>query len=128
VSNQVRHPIFARMYARLSPRADARGVAEHRRELLASLSGRVLERPASLLRARAPQPSAHRRHLAARRRLEHLPAPRRGCHAARDTETAITAAGFTIEQCRGFPFKGGPITAPPILGLARRPLTGDDAA
>jgi SAM-dependent methyltransferase len=46
-----------------------------------------------------------------------------GCHAARDTEAAIRAAGFTVEQCRRFPFKGGPITAPHILGLARRPWT-----
>ena len=44
-----------------------------------------------------------------------------GCHAARDTEAAIREAGFTVERCRRFPFKGGPITAPHILGLARRP-------
>ena len=44
-----------------------------------------------------------------------------GCHAARDTEAAIRAAGFQIERCRRFPFKGGPVTAPHILGVARRP-------
>ena len=43
-----------------------------------------------------------------------------GCHAARDTEAAIRAAGFEIERCRRFPFKGGPVTAPHILGVARR--------
>ena len=43
-----------------------------------------------------------------------------GCHAARDTEGAIRAAGFTIEACRRFPFKGGPVTAPHVLGTARR--------
>jgi ubiquinone/menaquinone biosynthesis C-methylase UbiE len=43
VRDQVHHPLFARLYARMSPRADARGVAEHRRELLAGLSGRVIE-------------------------------------------------------------------------------------
>jgi ubiquinone/menaquinone biosynthesis C-methylase UbiE len=37
------HPIFARIYMRESAGADRRGVAEHRRELLAGLSGRVLE-------------------------------------------------------------------------------------
>ena len=44
-----------------------------------------------------------------------------GCHTARDTEGAIRAAGFTVERCRRFPFKGGPVTAPHILGIARRP-------
>lgn len=40
----VRHPRFARYYARLSVVADVRaGVAEHRAELLAGLSGRVIE-------------------------------------------------------------------------------------
>ena len=43
-----------------------------------------------------------------------------GCHAARDTERAIREAGFSVERCRRFPFKGGPVTAPHILGLARR--------
>jgi ubiquinone/menaquinone biosynthesis C-methylase UbiE len=44
-----------------------------------------------------------------------------GCHCARDTEHAIRQAGFAVERCRRFPFKGGPVTAPHILGLARRP-------
>ena len=39
----VRHPIFARVFARLSDAALARGQADHRRELLAGLSGRVIE-------------------------------------------------------------------------------------
>ncbi|MBT2385258.1 class I SAM-dependent methyltransferase [Streptomyces sp. ISL-11] len=40
----VHHPVFARVYARLSPIVDERGgVAEHRRRLLAGLSGRVIE-------------------------------------------------------------------------------------
>jgi SAM-dependent methyltransferase len=38
-----RHPLFARYYAWLSPRMEKRGTAEHRRELLAGLSGRVVE-------------------------------------------------------------------------------------
>src|SRR3954452_21086910 len=37
------HPIFARAYIKGSPGAEKRGVAEHRRENLAGLSGRVLE-------------------------------------------------------------------------------------
>ena len=37
------HPFFARMWLRLSPRGERRGVAEHRSELLAGLSGRVVE-------------------------------------------------------------------------------------
>jgi ubiquinone/menaquinone biosynthesis C-methylase UbiE len=38
----VHHPLFARWYARIAP-AMERGIAEHRRDLLADLSGRVLE-------------------------------------------------------------------------------------
>jgi len=38
-----RHPIFARVYARVSPVMDAQGAVEHRRALLAGLTGRVLE-------------------------------------------------------------------------------------
>lgn len=40
----VRHPLFARFYERLSESADVRaGVRAHRRELVAGLSGRVVE-------------------------------------------------------------------------------------
>jgi ubiquinone/menaquinone biosynthesis C-methylase UbiE len=39
----VRHPIFARLYARVSPGVERKGAAEHRDELLAGLAGRVLE-------------------------------------------------------------------------------------
>jgi SAM-dependent methyltransferase len=40
----VRHPLFARFYERLSEAADVRaGVRAHRRELLAGLTGRVIE-------------------------------------------------------------------------------------
>jgi ubiquinone/menaquinone biosynthesis C-methylase UbiE len=47
-----------------------------------------------------------------------------GCHPNRDTETAISAAGFEIQECRRFDFKPcffcAP-TAPNVLGRARRP-------
>jgi SAM-dependent methyltransferase len=39
----VRHPIFARFCDRLSEREEGLGQAEHRRELLSGLSGRVVE-------------------------------------------------------------------------------------
>ena len=39
----VRHPVFARVYERLSVVMDRAGGAEHRRELVAGLSGRVIE-------------------------------------------------------------------------------------
>jgi ubiquinone/menaquinone biosynthesis C-methylase UbiE len=39
----VRHPIFARMYARFSLQAERKGATEHRREMLAGLRGRVIE-------------------------------------------------------------------------------------
>jgi len=37
------HPIFARVWAWMSPKMEARGAADHRRRLLAGLSGRVIE-------------------------------------------------------------------------------------
>lgn len=43
MSDSVRHPIFARVYERLSGAEEASGEADHRRELLAELSGRVIE-------------------------------------------------------------------------------------
>lgn len=42
-TTSVHHPLFARVYARLGSKAEDRGQAEHRRELLAGLSGRVVE-------------------------------------------------------------------------------------
>lgn len=44
VRDAVRHPLFARCYARFSVASDERaGVAAHRRELVSGLSGRVIE-------------------------------------------------------------------------------------
>lgn len=37
------HPFFARLYKKIGPGAEARGVAEHRRDLLRGLRGRVVE-------------------------------------------------------------------------------------
>jgi ubiquinone/menaquinone biosynthesis C-methylase UbiE len=39
----VRHPVFARLYARFSPGVERKGGAEHRDELLAGTAGRVIE-------------------------------------------------------------------------------------
>jgi ubiquinone/menaquinone biosynthesis C-methylase UbiE len=39
----VRHPIFARVFARMSEREERMGQAEHRRAMLSGVSGRVLE-------------------------------------------------------------------------------------
>ena len=51
------------------------------------------------------------------------PAIAGGCHPARDTGSAIEAAGFTIERSERFGFSAGPIepSVPHILGVARRP-------
>ncbi len=38
-----RHPLFARLYGTLSKRAEKAGIADHRREALAGLRGRVIE-------------------------------------------------------------------------------------
>lgn len=41
--DEVHHPIFARVYERLSANEDQRGAGEHRAELLDGLAGRVIE-------------------------------------------------------------------------------------
>ena len=43
MARPARHPIFARLYARLSGAAEAKGTAEHRDEMLAGIAGRVVE-------------------------------------------------------------------------------------
>ncbi|WP_275562309.1 class I SAM-dependent methyltransferase [Streptomyces sp. 5-6(2022)] len=74
----VHHPLFARCYARLSPLADERaGLGELRGELLAGLSGRVIEigagnglnfphYPETVSEVVAIEPERHLRRLAAR--------------------------------------------------------------
>jgi ubiquinone/menaquinone biosynthesis C-methylase UbiE len=39
----VHHPIFARLYRRIAAEAEGKGASEHREELLAGVSGRVIE-------------------------------------------------------------------------------------
>ena len=43
MGDQVRHPIFARLFSWLAPKADEEGAAEHRERMLAGLAGRVIE-------------------------------------------------------------------------------------
>ncbi len=43
MATRVHHPVFARMYQRMSASMEAAGVAEHRHKLLAGLAGRVVE-------------------------------------------------------------------------------------
>jgi ubiquinone/menaquinone biosynthesis C-methylase UbiE len=76
-SRQVRHPIFARFYARLGTGMEKAGVGDHRQRLLAGLSGSVLEigagnglnfghYPATVTRVVAIEPEPHMRSLAER--------------------------------------------------------------
>jgi ubiquinone/menaquinone biosynthesis C-methylase UbiE len=211
-AEQVRHPLFARLYVRLAQGADGRGGAGHRRELLVGASGRVLEigagaganfehypptvrevlalEPERHLRERAQQAAAAApvpvsvregvasqlpvedagfdvgvaslvlctvpdqrlalaelfrvirpggelrffEHVAARsarlarvqRALDATVWPRLngGCHTSRDTEAAISAAGFQIEERDRFSFRAHALAAPVaprILGRALRP-------
>jgi ubiquinone/menaquinone biosynthesis C-methylase UbiE len=71
----VHHPVFARLYARLAPRMDAEGMGEHRRALLAGLSGDVVEvgagsglnfthYPSDVTSVLAVEPEPYLRHLA----------------------------------------------------------------
>ena len=75
MSSAVRHPIFARVYARISGAAEAKGAGEHRDEMLADLEGRVVEvgagnglnfahYPPSVTEVVAVEPEPHLRNLA----------------------------------------------------------------
>ena len=80
-----KHPIFERFYGWISPRMDQGGVHAHRRQLLAGLSGRVIEvgsgnglnfaqYPSEVSRVLAVEPSPHLRELA-RDNAEGAPVP-----------------------------------------------------
>jgi ubiquinone/menaquinone biosynthesis C-methylase UbiE len=73
----VRHPIFARLYHKLSVAAEDAGEADHRRELLAGVTGRVVEvgagnglnfehYPATVKEVMAVEPEPYLRERAAR--------------------------------------------------------------
>lgn len=75
-AKKVHHPIFARLYARLSASAEAKGAAAHREEMLAGLAGRVVEvgagnglnfahYPMTVSDVVVVEPEAHLRKLAA---------------------------------------------------------------
>lgn len=75
MSRSVRHPIFARIYARISASAEAKGAADHRQEMLAGLVGRVVEvgagnglnfahYPSTITEVVAVEPEPHLRRLA----------------------------------------------------------------
>jgi ubiquinone/menaquinone biosynthesis C-methylase UbiE len=77
VTDRVRHPIFARLYARIAGAAEAKGAAEHREEMLAGLEGRVVEvgagnglnfghYPLTVSEVIAVEPEPHLRELARR--------------------------------------------------------------
>ncbi len=74
---KVNHPIFARLYARLSLRMEEEGIADRREQLLSGLSGRVIEigagnglnfthYPAEVTSVLAVEPERHLRALAHR--------------------------------------------------------------
>jgi ubiquinone/menaquinone biosynthesis C-methylase UbiE len=211
-AEKVHHPIFARLFTRLSAQGEQKGQADHRRTMLAGLAGRVVEvgagnglnfahYPSAVDEVVAVEPEAYLRGLAERaagsapvpvrvvegladrlplddgsvdagvaslvlcsvsdpaaaleelrrvirpggelRFYEHVLSARPplarlqriadrsgfwplvggGCHAARDTGAAIEAAGFQMETCRRFDFRGAlveKVVEPKILGTARR--------
>lgn len=212
----MRHPLFARGYERLAPTIERAGRSADRDELLARLTGRVIEvgagtglcfthYPDTVQEVVAVEPEPHLRRVAERAAkaapvpvrvmdgtAEHLPAtdasfdaavaalvlcsvsdldaalaelhrvlrpggelrfyehvrsadPRQarlqdrldplwsfingGCHPNRDTETAISDAGFTVDTCRRFEFAPGFLIAPAsphIIGRAVAKWTAPD--
>ncbi|MFI5952268.1 hypothetical protein [Cryptosporangium sp. NPDC051539] len=118
----------------MAPSRDRAGLLEHRQRLVAGLTGRVLEvgeirrvlRPGGQLRflehVAADQPGA----LRWSQKIADAtvwPLLLGGCRTGRDTLAAITATGFTVEECDRFrvPAEGpaGP-SAPTLRGRALR--------
>jgi hypothetical protein len=125
----VHHPIFARVFDRLS-RLMERELARHRQELLAGLSGRVLEIGAGNGMNFQHYPRTVDEHVRStsgrvarlQERLDRSgvwPRLAGGCHCGRETASTIAAAGFAIEHARDFNL--GPawsVTNPHVLGRA----------
>ncbi len=101
---RVRHPLFARFYARV---AEAAGAGEHRDE-----AARVLA-PGGELRVyehvRAPEARRARRQDRVDWLWSRLAG---GCHCNRSTTATGEAAGFTFASVRHFEFAPGPIRLP----------------
>lgn len=100
-----RHPMFARVYPRISHAAEQRGAAEHRRGLLAGLQGRVIEvgaghglnfpyYPQTVTEVIAVEPEPHLRTLARQ--------------AAASAPVAVTVSEGTAEA---LPFEDGEFDA-----------------
>jgi hypothetical protein len=140
----VHHPLFARCYARVGHLMDAE-IADHRRRLLAGLTGRVLEvgagnglnfphYPATVTEVdRVLRPGGRLRfyeHVRAEdprlaRWQDRLERPWGwvvgGCHPNRDTVAAITAAGLQVIQLDRFDLQAmPPLARPHVLGVAER--------
>ncbi|HEX9548890.1 MAG TPA: class I SAM-dependent methyltransferase [Acidimicrobiales bacterium] len=93
--SEIHHPLFARLYDRMSVGLEAKGAAEHREELLGDLSGRVIEvgagtglnfahYPASVSEVVAVEPEAYLRERAER--------------AARDAKVPVRVVPGTAEE------------------------------
>ncbi|TLP73181.1 class I SAM-dependent methyltransferase [Nesterenkonia sphaerica] len=78
MSEQVHHPLFARLWPRVARQLDRSGGTDHRRELVAGLEGRVIEigagegsnfahYPTTVTDVLAVEPEAHLRRLAEQR-------------------------------------------------------------
>lgn len=95
MSSKVNHPVFARLYARLSRAEEAKGAAEHREEMLAGLAGRVVEvgagnglnfahYPSTVTEVVAVEPESYLRGLAQR--------------AAGEAQVAVTVVEGTADR------------------------------
>jgi SAM-dependent methyltransferase len=99
---KVHHPIFARMYERVSAQAEGRGVTDHRRRLLRGLAGRVIEvgagnglnfshYPTQVTEVVAVEPESYLRSLAVRA-AEAAPVPIVVIDGVADSLTAETGS------------------------------------
>ena len=109
----VHHPVFARVYARFAPREDARGQADNRGELLAGLSGRVVEvgagigsnfahYPSTVTEVVAVEPEPYLRHKA-EENAERAPVPVRVVDGLADSlpveDGAVDAGVVSLVLC-----------------------------
>lgn len=105
MATHARHPIFARVYARIADGAAARGASEHRARLLAGLSGRIIELGAGSGLTFAHYPASVAEVVA----LEPLP------YLRRRAERAAAAAPVAVTVLEGYadalPFSDGTFDA-----------------
>jgi ubiquinone/menaquinone biosynthesis C-methylase UbiE len=112
-ARRIRHPVFARFWALMSPGMDRGGAADHRRRLLAGLAGRVIEigagnglnfahYPLDVTDVLAVEPESHLRNIA-RQSAARAPVPVQVVAGVADhlpaADASVDAVVFSLVLC-----------------------------